>query len=140
MQRPVVLVTGVFDLLHREHIRFLEKAQSLGGTLLIGIESDSRVRKIKGEGRPVQDQEKRLRALVDLGIAEKVFVLPEAFSTADDHRKLLSEIRPDILAVSSHTAHLLEKRALMSEIGGRVIVVHEHNPSISTTISLQNKE
>lgn len=140
MQRPVVLVTGVFDLLHREHILFLHKAQSLGGTLLIGIESDSRVRKIKGEGRPIQNEKERVQALVDLGIADNVFVLPETFSTADDHRKLLSEIRPDILAVSSHTAHLLEKRALMSEIGGQVIVVHEHNPCISTTISLLQKE
>lgn len=133
MKRPLVLVTGVFDLLHSEHITFLEKAKALGKSLYVGVECDERVRKIKGEGRPIQTAQQRVQAIEQLTLADKVFVLPEHFASPQDHRKLLGQILPNILAVSSHTAHQREKQMLMEEIGGRVVVVHEHNPAVSTT-------
>jgi hypothetical protein len=73
-------------------------------------------------------------------IPDVVFVLPEHFSQREHHRQLLEEIHPHVLAVSSHTAHLDKKHALMAEIGGEVVVVHEHNPAISTTRSLAQKQ
>ncbi len=138
MKRPLVLVTGVFDLLHAEHIAFLQKAKALGGSLYVGVECDARVKKIKGEGRPVQTAETRVQAIENLKIAEKVFVLPEHFDLPEQHRQLLIKILPDILAISSHTAHQPEKHKLMEEIGGTVVVVHPHNPAISTTQLLAN--
>ncbi len=136
MQHPIVLVTGVFDLLHAEHIAFLHKAHALGHTLLIGVESDARVRALKGEGRPVQTAAVRVNALADLNLADRIFILPEQFSTQADHRQLLAELKPDILAVSAHTLYQKEKRTLMEEIGGKVVVVHEHNPAVSTSKTL----
>lgn len=135
-----ILATGVFDILHQEHIAFLRKAKELGGRLLVGIESDVRVREMKGEGRPINSQDIRQRNLEDLAIADEVFVLPEQFKTDEDHLALIRKINPDVLAVSSHTPFLVEKTRLMSEIGGRVVVVHEHNPKVSTTqLLLQNQ-
>lgn len=131
----VVLVTGVFDILHQEHLIFLRKAKSLG-YLIVGIESDVRVRKIKGEDRPVNKQAVRLENLRQLNIADQLFILPEQFSSPDDHRALLQKIRPTVLAVSSHSLHLDKKARLMQEIGGRVEIVHQHNPAISTTLLL----
>lgn len=133
MKHPIVLVTGVFDLLHSEHVRFLQKARALAGTLLIGVESDVRVKKMKGEGRPIQTEKIRMQGIQELQLADSVFVLPQRFDTIEDHRKLLAQLKPDIIAVSSHTAHQQEKKKLMAEIGGTVVSIHEHNPEISTT-------
>lgn len=140
MSEQVVLVTGVFDLLHAEHRNFLQKAKALGGKLLVGVESDVRVRALKGEGRPINSQAVRVANITALGIADEVFVLPEAFSKPEHHRTLLEQLRPNILAVSSHSPHLDKKQQLMESLGGQVVIVHQHNPSVSTTQILQQKE
>lgn len=132
-----VLVTGVFDVLHQEHLVFLERARALGETLVVGIESDARVQQLKGTARPVHSQAVRKENLEKLGVADEVFVLPEKFDTPADHRKLLAKLRPHVIAVSSHTPHLAEKQQLMQEIGGRVEIVHQHNPAVSSTILLE---
>lgn len=134
-----VLVTGVFDVLHQEHLNFLRKAKALG-YLVVAIESDTRVKKLKGEGRPINIQTVRMKNLRQLNIADEVLILPEQFSSPEDHRQLLKKIQPTILAVSSHSPHLDKKASLMKEIGGKVEVVHEHNPAISTTILLAQEK
>ncbi|PIR61753.1 MAG: hypothetical protein COY81_03500 [Candidatus Pacebacteria bacterium CG_4_10_14_0_8_um_filter_43_12] len=137
-KQPLVLVTGVFDLLHSEHLIFLNKAKALG-SLIIAIESDERVRELKGFGRPINKQAVRKHNLEKLGLACKILILPKKFSQSANHRRLLQKIKPDILAVSSHTPHLKEKASLMQEIGGRVEIVHQHNPAVSTTLVLKNQ-
>lgn len=136
----VVLVTGVFDVLHQEHLHFLLNAKEMGDIFIIAIESDKRVKQIKGPSRPHFPQEKRRQQLVELDIADCVVVLPEEFSEPDHHRAIISQIRPTYLAVSSHTKHLDKKQAIVSEYGGRVVVVHEHNPIDSTTHILESAE
>lgn len=133
------LVTGVFDVIHEEHIGFLEAAKEIGGVLLVGIESDKRVRSLKGEGRPVHSQTVRKKNIELLGIADKVFVLPEKFSSSEEHLQLLQVLRPTILAVSESTPHLREKRKLLKQIGGKVVIVRKHNPAVSTTKILEKK-
>jgi cytidyltransferase-like protein len=128
-----VLVTGVFDVFHDEHLIFLQKAQRLGDYLVVGIESDKRVKEIKGENRPINSQEERVKRIESENIADEVIILPEEFSSKYDHTSFIKSINPDILAVSSHTAHLDKKEAIMKLVGGRVEVVHDHNPKVSTT-------
>ena len=134
----IVLVTGVFDILHQEHILFLEKARELGTILVVALESDSRVRHLKGPERPHLSQKKRREQLLDLEKADIVVILPEEFSDPEHHRAVISQIQPTYLAVSSHTKHLDEKQAILSEYGGRVVVVHQQNPAVSTTRLLTN--
>lgn len=136
-QQKVVLVTGVFDLLHQEHRIFLEKAQQAGDVLIVGIEADSRVKKIKGENRPMWSQTKRLDEINRLSVADGVFVLPEQFDTPEDREQLIALIRPSILAVSSHSPHRDKKEAIVSKYGGKVVVVHQFNPALSTTQLIQ---
>lgn len=138
--QKVILVTGVFDLIHEEHQRFLSKAKALGGLLIVGVESDARVRKIKGEGRPVNSEEQRAASLAALETVDGVFILPDKFDKPEHHQALISAIKPDYLAVSSHTKHLEAKRRILEEFGGEVAVVHEHNPAMSTTILLEKME
>ncbi len=132
-----VLVTGVFDLLHQEHLAFLKKAKKAGDILIVGLETDARVNKLKGPDRPVNSLTARLINLKALKLADQVFTLPEKFNQPTHHRALINQIKPDILAVSSHTANLTAKRKLLKSIGGKVLVVHSHNPKFSTTKMLK---
>lgn len=128
-----VLVTGVFDVLHQEHFNFLLAAKKYGTELIVGLESDSRVRQLKGDNRPIFSQQQRKKNLEKLAIADKVFILPEKFNSKADHLQLINKLKPDILAVSSHTAHLKEKQAIMKEVGGELKIVYQHNPAISSS-------
>jgi rfaE bifunctional protein nucleotidyltransferase chain/domain len=132
-QQPVVLATGVFDLLHEEHVTFLRRAKAEGGILIVGVESDSRVKTLKGPDRPCYSLSQRLEQLRNLELAEIVFGLPETFGEPEVREALIAQLRPSILAVSSHSPHLDKKEALVVRYGGHVKVVHQHNPAISTT-------
>ncbi|NCN45576.1 MAG: hypothetical protein COU63_03515 [Candidatus Pacebacteria bacterium CG10_big_fil_rev_8_21_14_0_10_36_11] len=136
-KQKIVLATGVFDVLHQEHMAFLKAAKIEGTMLVVGLESDLRVKSMKGSSRPVYSEQERKRNLEQLKIADLVFVLPEEFSTPTDHLNLLKQIKPAVLAVSSHTAYLDTKKKLMSKVGGEVRVVREYNPDFSTTKLLQ---
>lgn len=138
-KKKIVLVTGVFDVLHEEHKRFLEAARKEGDFLLVGIESDVRVRKMKGESRPYFPEEKRKDHLEAWKIADSVFILPEKFSQPADHDAFIAQIRPHVLAVSEHTAHLPEKMQILQKYGGVVKVVLPHNPEVSTTRILESE-
>lgn len=135
-----VLVTGVFDILHREHVIFLRKAKKLGDYLVVGVESDKRVKEIKGTNRPIHSQDERVKKIKKEKIADKVIVLPDKFSNKEDHIAFIKKIKPAILAVSSHTAHLDKKEAIMKLFGGKVVIVHNHNPEVSTTVILNKKK
>lgn len=133
-----ILVTGCFDVLHAEHKKFLRAAKNLGGKLLIGVETDTRVRQLKGPGRPINSLKTRLKNLRQLKIADQVFALPKQFNRPEDYKKFIVKIKPDILAVSASTPFLWNKRQLMASIGGEVVVVLPHNPKISTTKMLKS--
>lgn len=136
--KKIVLVTGVFDIFHSEHEAFLKAAARQGDILIVGIESDARVRLLKGPGRPVNTQDDRQEILTHLSYVTAVFVLPEDFSTPEQHRALIAQIRPDVLAVSEHSPHRDKKQAILQEYGGELRVVRPHNPAISTTQILKN--
>ena len=139
-KNQVILVTGVFDLLHSEHVEFLKSAKALGDYLIVGVESDVRVQKLKGEGRPIQTADIRKTTIEALGFVDKVVILPNQFETDEEHLQLLKSIKPAILAVSSHTPHLNVKQRLMKIVGGKVVIVRQHNPSVSTTKTLQKMQ
>jgi cytidyltransferase-like protein len=128
-----VLVTGVFDVLHQEHGKFLKAAKKRGDYLIIGIETDNRVKKIKGDSRPINNQNQRKTSLEKLGIADEVFILPSKFTRKTDYQKLIKDISPNVLAVSSHSSHLDVKKRIMKECGGELKVVLNHNPKFSST-------
>jgi rfaE bifunctional protein nucleotidyltransferase chain/domain len=129
----IVFVSGVFDLLHDEHIRFLQKAKAAGDFLFVALESDVRVRQMKGEGRPVDSQEVRRQKIQEIGVVDIIFILPDDFGDPKKHRQIIEEVRPAFLAVSSNSPYLEKKKEIVEEFGGELVVVHEHNPDVSTT-------
>lgn len=136
----IVLVTGCFDVLHSEHKKFLTAAKKLGGILLVGLESDARVKKLKGPGRPVNSINQRITNLEKLNLADIVFSLPKKFNNLKDFRALINQIRPEILAVSASTPNLETKRKVLQSFGARVVIVLPHNPKISTTKMLKSRQ
>ena len=90
--RKVVFTNGVFDLLHIGHITYLAKAADLGDKLIIGLNADSSVKRIKGEDRPVNDQNSRAALLAALFFVDAVTVFDE-----DTPHNLISALLPDIL-------------------------------------------
>lgn len=138
-KQSLVLATGVFDLLHQEHLTFLTKAAQAGDKLLVAIESDVRVRKIKGKGRPVNSQLERKTTLEQLKMVDHVLILPEDFFKPADHEAFIAAVRPQVLAISSHSPHQEAKKSIVKKYGGQLKIVHQHNPNVSTTLLLQNK-
>jgi len=90
--KKVVFTNGVFDLLHIGHITYLSKAAELGDKLVIGLNSDSSVKRIKGDDRPVNDQNSRAALLAALFFVDAVVVFDE-----DTPRNLITTLLPDIL-------------------------------------------
>ena len=90
--KKVVFTNGCFDIIHSGHIRLLEAARSQGGCLVVGLNSDNSVRRLKGPARPVNNQADRAAVLSALEAVDRVVVFGE-----DTPRRLLSFIRPDIL-------------------------------------------
>lgn len=135
--KVVVLATGVFDLFHHEHAKYLHAAKKVGDILVVAVESNSRTRELKGKGRPVYDEKKRLNDVLRIPEVDYAFILPEDFNTTHAYEEFLTQLKPDLYAVSSHSDHLKNKRALMEKHGGKLVVVHKHNPHVSTTKKLQ---
>jgi len=88
----VVFTNGCFDILHPGHIDLLERAKALGDKLIVGINSDASVRRIKGGNRPFQDQESRRRLLMGLRCVDEVIVFDELTPET-----LIKNIKPDVL-------------------------------------------
>lgn len=141
--KSIILATGFFDLLHSEHINFLQKAKAKGDILIVAVESDERARALKGEGRPVETQLLRCQHLLGLllptgsdpqnKLVDCVLALPPDFDHFEAYDSLMFSIKPDIYAVSAHTSHQNSKEFLAQKYGGHLEVVHDWNPDISTT-------
>jgi rfaE bifunctional protein nucleotidyltransferase chain/domain len=131
--QKLVLATGVFDILHVEHLRFLKKAKAQGDLLIVGVESDKRVRELKGKDRPVNSQKKRAQKIAKQDVVDCVFVLPDNLATKKGREEFIKTLRPDIYAVSTSTPFQAEKQRILKKFGGKLKVVHPHNPKISTT-------
>lgn len=90
--KKIVFTNGCFDIVHAGHVDYLEKAKSLGDFLIVGLNSDSSVRKLKGKDRPINPQEYRKRVLEGLKAVDMVIIFEE-----DTPYRLIKEIKPDIL-------------------------------------------
>jgi rfaE bifunctional protein nucleotidyltransferase chain/domain len=90
--KKIVFTNGVFDLLHIGHITYMAKAAELGDKLVIGLNSDSSVKRIKGENRPVNDQNNRAAILAALFFVDAIVVFEE-----DTPLNLITALMPDVL-------------------------------------------
>lgn len=135
----IVLATGVFDVLHSEHKRFLQAAKKAGDILVVGLENDTRVQELKGPNRPLNNLTIRLKNIAKLNIADYAFSLEATMINQQQREEFIKKLHPNILAVSTNTPLLDKKRQLMAVVGGQVQIVLPHNPKISTSQILAGK-
>ena len=92
LERNIVWTNGVFDILHTGHLKLLRHAHTLGKRLVVGINSDSSVKRLKGDLRPINDQNTRKEALLELGFVDDVVIFEE-----DTPYEAIKEIQPDVI-------------------------------------------
>jgi rfaE bifunctional protein nucleotidyltransferase chain/domain len=126
----IILANGCFDLIHAGHIRYLLGAKELGGFLVVGINADRQVRKLKGDGRPFISQDERAEIISSLRFVDAVSIFDEP--TVDD---LIDDIRPDIHAKGTdYTTDTVPERERVRSYGGRVAIVGDPKDHSSTNL------
>jgi len=132
VNHTVVLTNGCYDLLHPGHIRLLEQARSLGDILILALNADSSVRRLKGPSRPLMPESERVEVALGLEAVDAVTVFDE-----DTPRELIAAVLPDILVKGADWAHWIAGREEVEAAGGKVLAI-SLEPSYSTTGIVEN--
>lgn len=131
--KKVVFTNGCFDLLHLGHIDYLSKARALGDKLIIGLNTDSSVRRLKGKNRPIQDEHSRAMILASLSIVDLVVYFAE-----DTPYDLIKLTQPDILVKGAdYSPEEIVGYDVVKNKGGEIITI-EYLSGYSTT-GIENK-
>jgi len=115
----IVLANGCFDVLHVGHVRYLEGARREGDVLVVGVNSDASVQRLKGEGRPILPAQARAELVAALAAVNYVVIFVERNVEA-----LLAALRPDVHAKGTdYTPETVPERKLAARLGVRVAIV-----------------
>jgi D-glycero-beta-D-manno-heptose 1-phosphate adenylyltransferase len=125
--KTVVFTNGCYDILHPGHIRLLESARSLGDILILALNTDASVRRMKGPARPLVNEDDRAQLACALAAVDAV-----TFFDEDTPRELIAAVLPDILVKGADWAHFIAGREEVEAAGGRVLAL-PLEPGYSTT-------
>ena len=118
-KKTVVFTNGCFDIIHGGHIEYLQKARDLGDILIVGLNSDSSVKKLKGEGRPLKTEQERANILAALKYVNYICIFSD-----ETPEKMIREIKPDIIAKGSdYSLEQVVGRDIVEKYGGKVELV-----------------
>lgn len=135
--KRIVFTNGCFDLLHVGHLRYLEKARSLGDILVVGVNSDSSVRRLKSPRRPILPLEERMELLSGLGCVDYVVSFEESTPL-----ELISVLKPHILVKGGDwSKETIVGREVVEGSGGEVVVLpfFEGNSTTSLVETILNR-
>lgn len=133
LPRPLVFTNGVFDLLHRGHVTYLDRAAALGASLVVAVNTDASVRRLgKGGDRPLNTAEDRAALLAALGCVDAVTCFDE-----DSPLSLIGELRPDVIVKGGdYDMDALPETALVRSWGGRAVAIpFEHQRSTTALLA-----
>jgi len=125
--KTVVFTNGCYDLLHPGHVRLLEKARSLGDVLILALNSDDSVKRLKGPARPLIPEGERAELALGLEAVDAVTLFDE-----DTPRELIAAVLPDVLIKGADWAHWIAGREEVEAAGGKVMAL-SLEPGYSTT-------
>ena len=118
-KKTVVFTNGCFDILHAGHVRYLTEAKKLGDVLIVGLNSDDSVRKLKGEGRPVNPATDRTEVLEGLRAVDHVIVFEE-----DTAEEMVRQLQPDVYVKGGdYSIDRLPESSIVASYGGRTVLV-----------------
>jgi D-beta-D-heptose 7-phosphate kinase/D-beta-D-heptose 1-phosphate adenosyltransferase len=124
----VVLTSGSFDLIHVGHVKYLARAKELGDVLVVGVDSDEKIRKRKGDDRPLVPEGERLEMLAHQRPVDLLFL------KQDEHERwdLIKAVRPDVLVVSTDNDSVGRDEDTLREYCGDICVI-DRQASVSTS-------
>jgi len=125
--QTVVFTNGCYDLLHPGHVRLIESARSLGHRLVVAVNSDASVRRLKGPRRPILPERERAELIAALAAVDAVSIFDQ-----DTPAELLSLLLPEVLVKGGDWAHWIAGREIVEGAGGRVLAL-PLEPDYSTT-------
>lgn len=116
--KKVVFTNGCFDILHVGHVRYLQHARELGDALIIGVNSDVSVRKIKGPTRPINNEDDRAEILTSLACVDVAVLFNE-----DTPEAIIAELKPDVhVKAGDYTEDQLPEAKIVRSYGGEVVI------------------
>lgn len=128
--KTIVLANGCFDLIHIGHIRYLRAAKENGDILVLALNSDASVSRLKGEGRPILEEKERIEIMAALSFVDYVTVFDE-----DNVESVLLTLKPDIhVKGSDYTEETVPEKDTVRSYGGKVAIVG--GPKIKSTSEL----
>ena len=129
----IVFTNGCFDLFHKGHRDLIKKSFSFGDTLIVGLNSDDSVKRLKGEDRPIQNEVERKTALLNTGYVNEVYIFDD-----DTPLELINLIKPDILVKGGdYTPNEIVGYEEVASSGGEIKIV-PLTPGFSTTSTIEN--
>jgi D-beta-D-heptose 7-phosphate kinase/D-beta-D-heptose 1-phosphate adenosyltransferase len=114
----VVFTNGCYDLLHPGHVRLLEQARSLGDVLVLALNTDASVRRMKGPSRPIIQEIDRAELAAALAAVDAVTLFDE-----ETPRELIAELLPDVLVKGADWSHFIAGREEVEAAGGKVMAL-----------------
>jgi D-glycero-beta-D-manno-heptose 1-phosphate adenylyltransferase len=124
----IVLTSGSFDLIHLGHAKYLAKAKELGDVLVVGVDSDAKIRRRKGEDRPLVPERERLEMLAHQRPVDLLYLKPEE----EERWALIRAVEPDVLVLTADHSYSDTETAELEEIVGRIQVL-ERQATITTS-------
>jgi rfaE bifunctional protein nucleotidyltransferase chain/domain len=117
--KRIVFTNGCFDIIHRGHAEYLAKASALGDVLIVGMNTDDSVKRLKGEGRPVNNQENRAFVLASMG-----FVAAVVFFDEDTPESLIVNVKPDFLVKGAdYSEDQIVGAPFVKSYGGKIVTI-----------------
>ena len=135
--KKIVFTNGCFDILHIGHVRYLKKSASFGDILIVGLNSDNSVKRLKGETRPINNEQDRAELLSELNFVDFVVIFEE-----DTPDKLLDEIKPDVYTKGAdYTLETLPEAKTVLKNNGKVefISLVEGKSTTNVIKKIENK-
>ena len=134
--KRIVFTNGCFDILHVGHVRYLKEAKALGDILILGLNSDSSVKSLKGSDRPINNESDRAEVLSALKAIDYVVIFDE--KTAEN---IVGEVKPDIYAKGGdYSIDTLPEAKIVAEHGGKTVLLQLVDGKSSTNIINKCKE
>jgi len=131
--KKIVFTNGCFDLLHKGHRDLIKQSFSFGDILIVGLNSDESVKRLKGEDRPMQNEVERKNALLNTGYVNEVYIFDD-----DTPLELINLIKPDILVKGGdYTPNEIVGYEEVTSSGGEIKIV-PLTPGFSTTSTIEN--
>lgn len=132
LHETIVLTGGCFDILHVGHIAFLQNASRLADKTLVLLENDEKIKKVKGNDRPINSQHDRAVILASLIYTDYIITLPE-MTEDKKYDEMISQLKPAIIATTSQDPYRFHKERQAAMTGAKVVDVTENISNKSTS-------